>query len=194
MFPLISYNSLVELSLNTSKLGRDIVLFTCERLHATFTSTASSRIFPTLSLFDMNIFEQSAKVLFGLFRRIGAIASMVYEDVNAQSVKMLDPVVEEFRVQYPDSGQYIGESLLDRLLLVFWLIFAVKLLIAFLTWPIRVVFAFKKIEKTKCDSGAMEERVVKDILIVKEQVSPPKPEMNKEVPKTVRKRIMIARR
>lgn len=187
----------MELSLNTSRLGRDIVLFTCERLHATFTSRVSSRILPKLSLLDVNIFEQSAKVLSGLFTRIRAIASTVYDDVNAQTVKMLDPVVEEFRLQYPDSGQYIGESLLDRLLLVFWLIFAVKLLIAFLTWPIRVGFALKKINTTECDSEARDEKVVKiveDSMIVNGPVSPPKPALNKEAPKTVRKRIMIARK
>ena len=190
---------MIHLSETTLRLTRDLVTFTCGLLQASFAVPIKSSWFPALRVGNFQLPEpvfQVLEFLFEVLRKVKVIAGAVYENLNVQSAQLLDPLISEFRAKYPESGRYIGESLADRLILLFWLIFFAKIVISFLVWPFTSRSARPRKRTGRgfmIDSRLPGKTDPHPLSPLSEPTTPPSSILRKEVPKTMRKRIVVAK-
>lgn len=176
------------------RLSRDLLCFTWNRLHSAVIGNVSNSVARKVHFLTKNFFgipSDLFSLLLETHRRAKWMAVIIYDLLKRESAKLMDPVVQEFRAKYPESARHIGDSFPDRLLLLLWLMFMLRIFILFVTLPIKAVFQ---------RLGRKSSLVVFPPLYGKKTSTPepmtPSRSAYRETspPKTTRKRIVIAKR
>jgi len=163
----------------------------------TFMGRVSGLVVSTRSVFN--------SVLYPVVLAVHESVRRGYDELNRQSAQVIDPLVRDFEKRYPSSAGRIGSSLLDRFLLIVWLLFLVRVFILCLRGLRRLVWG-------KRQRHRRHNKVFKgDPLFGQNPVTPPQnkgsapsscssgnatPEKRPEPPsalRTVKKRIVISR-
>ena len=71
----------------------------------------------------------TAQVLSPVVSGLLDIIRRCYEELNRQSAQVIDPLVRDFESRYPSSAGRIGTTLLDRFLVIMWLLLLVRIFI-----------------------------------------------------------------
>lgn len=128
--PLLSVNTVTEVVKTSVGLSLDIAKFSSYKVeqslpqearkhYVKFTTHCQDYSQMVQEFFATNPVVANLKNVAGMAYEF---LSNMYERANAQSAKIIDPVVLEFEKKYPSSAGLIGASLLDRLLVAVWLV------------------------------------------------------------------------
>jgi hypothetical protein len=132
--PLISVGTVSDMVKTSVSLSLDLAKFSSNKVEEALPLEARKHYAKfTLHAQEYSQMVQNFVVTNPLVARVTnavgtayAVAANTYERANAQSAKIIDPVVHEFEKRYPASAGLIGESLLDRMLVALWLIWFIK--------------------------------------------------------------------
>jgi hypothetical protein len=148
--PLVSVSKVTDFVMTSVYLTVDAVKFTSSKIEDTLPGEAQMQY----KKFTMHCSEYlkmvqtwwATNAIVGMLRTttlmIFGKLTAIYERADTNSARIIDPVVAEFEARYPSSSGVIGKSLLDRLLLIYWLDW-------FIRFVARCIFRSSGVKKAK---------------------------------------------
>jgi hypothetical protein len=137
--PVVSVSKLVELVSHSASLSYDIALFTSDKLEASL-SGEPRRIYSEFTKHCIQYkgmimnYWKSSQALQDALGFVYMTVGQQIERANEFSGRILNPLVAEFEKRYPSSKGLVGETVLDRVLLGYWLVVFVRLMLRLLSY------------------------------------------------------------
>lgn len=149
---LPSTESVGEVFFGTMSFGRDLSVYAAVSAYEKLPHTARAVVVNGIDSIGHAIrwiqdFGAIVESSTGIYSYVHEFAIATYDRANEQSHRILDGMFREFEAAFPTQQGKIGDSLLDRIFALVWLIMVAKFVWAVATAPIRVVWWLKPSSK-----------------------------------------------